>query len=91
MRQMKRVAIAVNMNKAFDRQVVAGIARFARQRDDWSLYTDDESLAKRPTWTTAGWPGPSPGWASRWSGSAARSRPRTRWRVVTTWPATGGP
>jgi LacI family transcriptional regulator len=48
MRRMKRVAIAVNMNKAFDRQVVAGVARFARQRDDWSLYTEDESLAKLP-------------------------------------------
>ena len=31
MRRMKRVAIAVNMNKAYDRQVVAGIARFARR------------------------------------------------------------
>lgn len=48
MRRMKRVAIAVNMNKAYDRQVVAGIARFARRRNDWSLYTEDESLAKLP-------------------------------------------
>jgi LacI family transcriptional regulator len=45
---MKRVAIALNMNKAYDRQVVAGIARFARQREDWSLYMEDESLAKLP-------------------------------------------
>ncbi|MBX9581402.1 MAG: DNA-binding transcriptional regulator [Gemmataceae bacterium] len=48
MGQTKRVAIAVNMNKAYDRQVVAGIARYARGRGDWSLYTEDETLAKLP-------------------------------------------
>lgn len=47
MRQ-REVALILNVNKPYDRKVVAGIARFTRAHRNWRLYVEDEPLAKIP-------------------------------------------
>ena len=42
------IALILNINKPYDRKVVAGIARFTRTQSDWRLYVEDEPLAKIP-------------------------------------------
>lgn len=44
----REVALILNVNKPYDRKVVAGIARFTRTQRNWRLYVEDEPLAKIP-------------------------------------------
>ena len=44
----REVALILNINKPYDRKVVAGIARFTRTEGRWTLYVEDEPLAKIP-------------------------------------------
>ncbi|MBT5019585.1 MAG: hypothetical protein HON04_12680 [Planctomicrobium sp.] len=44
----REVALILNINKPYDRKVVAGIARFTRSHPDWRVYVEDEPLAKIP-------------------------------------------
>lgn len=44
----REVALILNVNKPYDRKVVAGIARFTRTHRSWRLYVEDEPLAKIP-------------------------------------------
>jgi LacI family transcriptional regulator len=44
----REVALILNINKPYDRKVVAGIARFTRTHRSWRLYVEDEPLAKIP-------------------------------------------
>ena len=44
----REVALILNVNKPYDRKVVAGIARFTRIHRNWTLYVEDEPLAKIP-------------------------------------------
>ncbi len=44
----REVALILNVNKPYDRKVVAGIARFTRTNRSWRLYVEDEPLAKIP-------------------------------------------
>lgn len=44
----REVALILNVNKPYDRKVVAGIARFTRTHGSWRLYVEDEPLAKIP-------------------------------------------
>ena len=36
----------MNVNKAYDRGIIRGIVRFARAKQSWSLYLEDDPLAK---------------------------------------------
>lgn len=42
------VALILNINKPYDRKVVDGIARFTRTQTNWSVYAEDEPLARIP-------------------------------------------
>ena len=42
------VAIILNINKPYDRKVVSGISAYVRECQNWSLYLEDEPLAKIP-------------------------------------------
>jgi LacI family transcriptional regulator len=44
----REVALILNINKPYDRKLVAGIARFTRTHRNWTLYVEDEPLAKIP-------------------------------------------
>lgn len=44
----REVALILNINKPYDRKLVAGIARFTRTHGNWTLYVEDEPLAKIP-------------------------------------------
>jgi LacI family transcriptional regulator len=44
----REVALILNVNKPYDRKVVAGIARFTRMHRNWRLYVEDEPLARIP-------------------------------------------
>ena len=44
----REIALILNVNKPYDRKVVAGIARFTRTHRSWRLYVEDEPLAKIP-------------------------------------------
>ncbi|MCM8535192.1 MAG: XylR family transcriptional regulator [Lentisphaeraceae bacterium] len=45
---MKRVALLLNINKPYDRQIIHGVSRYAKESGDWSLYIEDEPLQKIP-------------------------------------------
>ena len=42
------IAVIMNVNKDFDRRIVAGIARYAQEVGNWSVYLEDEMLDKMP-------------------------------------------
>lgn len=44
----REVALILNINKPYDRKLVAGIARYTRKNRNWTLYVEDEPLAKIP-------------------------------------------
>lgn len=44
----REIALILNINRPYDRKVVAGIARFTRMHPRWQLYVEDEPLAKIP-------------------------------------------
>ena len=44
----REVALILSVNKPYDRKVVAGIDRFTRTHRSWTLYVEDEPLAKIP-------------------------------------------
>lgn len=45
---MKKVAVILNLNKQYDRSIVSGIARFAKEHNEWSLHIEDEPQRKIP-------------------------------------------
>ena len=49
---MKKIAVILNLNKQYDRYLVAGIARFAREKGDWSLYLEDDPHLRVPDFNT---------------------------------------
>ncbi|MCM8538968.1 MAG: DNA-binding transcriptional regulator [Lentisphaeraceae bacterium] len=49
---MKKIAVILNLNKQYDRYLVAGIARYAREKGDWSLYLEDDPHLRVPDFTT---------------------------------------
>ena len=44
----KKVAILMLVNKEYDRQMIAGISKFAIENDRWSVYLEDDARAKIP-------------------------------------------
>jgi LacI family transcriptional regulator len=46
MKTMRHIALILSINKPYDRQIVAGISAYTRSVDNWSLYIDDERVAK---------------------------------------------
>ncbi len=44
----REVALIMNVNKPYDRKVIAGIGRFVQSAETWRLYVEDEPLAKMP-------------------------------------------
>ncbi|NQZ59138.1 MAG: DNA-binding transcriptional regulator [Lentisphaeraceae bacterium] len=48
----KRVAIILNTSKAYDRKIVAGIARYLKEHTSWQLYLEDDILSKIPNFNT---------------------------------------
>lgn len=44
----RQVAIIMNVNKSFDRRIIAGIARYARAARNWSFYLEDDISARFP-------------------------------------------
>jgi len=49
---MKKIAVILNLNKQYDRYLVAGIARYVREQGDWSLYLEDEAHLRIPDFKT---------------------------------------
>ena len=49
---MKKIAVTLNLNKQYDRYLVAGIARYVREQGDWSLYLEDEPQLRVPDFET---------------------------------------
>ena len=49
---MKKIAVILNLNKQYDRYLVAGIARYAREKGDWSLYLEDDPHLRIPDFKT---------------------------------------
>lgn len=49
---MRKIAVILNLNKQYDRCLVAGIARYVREQDDWSLYLEDELRLRVPDFKT---------------------------------------
>ncbi|MDD7985260.1 XylR family transcriptional regulator [Lentisphaera marina] len=49
---MKKVAVILNLNKQYDRSIVSGIARFAKELNEWSLHIEDEPQRKIPDFTS---------------------------------------
>jgi len=49
---MKKVAVILNLNKQYDRYLVAGIARYVKEQGDWSLYLEDEPHLRIPDFST---------------------------------------
>ena len=49
---MKKIAVILNLNKQYDRYLVAGIARYVREQGDWSLYLEDEPHLRIPDFKT---------------------------------------
>jgi LacI family transcriptional regulator len=44
----REVALILNMNKPYDRKIIRGVSSWIRERRDWNLYLEDDSLAKIP-------------------------------------------
>lgn len=44
----RQVALILNLSKAYDRQIAAGVARYVRSVGHWSLYVEDEPLTRLP-------------------------------------------
>src|SRR4051794_36454014 len=42
------VAVALSLNKDYDRKVAAGIARYAHEAGNWRVYMDDEPANRVP-------------------------------------------
>ena len=45
---MKKIAVILNLNKQYDRYLVTGIARYIREKGDWSLYLEDDPHLRIP-------------------------------------------
>lgn len=48
MSKTRQVALIMNVNKTYDRKVVAGIARYVHEVGHWSIYVEDEPLDRMP-------------------------------------------
>ncbi|NQZ58438.1 MAG: DNA-binding transcriptional regulator [Lentisphaeraceae bacterium] len=48
MNKVLHIALILNINKAYDRKIVAGVARYMREVGNWSLYLEDDPLSKIP-------------------------------------------
>ena len=48
MKRLFRVAILANVSRRYDRRIVQGIVRFAREAGDWDLYVEEEPLKRLP-------------------------------------------
>ena len=44
----RKVALLMQVNKEYDRQIIAGISKFANDNGHWSVYLEDERHAKIP-------------------------------------------
>ncbi|NQZ57849.1 MAG: DNA-binding transcriptional regulator [Lentisphaeraceae bacterium] len=43
----RHVTLMVNMNKAYERRVVKGVARYLKENTNWSLYVESDPLGKK--------------------------------------------
>ncbi|NNJ27383.1 XylR family transcriptional regulator [Alienimonas chondri] len=59
----KRVALLVETSSGYGRDVLAGITRFMRMHDDWSVFLEQRDLTRTP-----------PAWLSKWDGDGVISR-----------------
>lgn len=46
--RLKHVALVMSLNKRFDRKVIEGVTRFVRESGAWSVFLEDDPLAKIP-------------------------------------------
>ena len=46
--RLQHVALILNVNKPYDRKVVAGVSRYMKEVGNWSLYLEDDPLNKIP-------------------------------------------
>ncbi len=57
MTKVKNIAILVQLNRPYDRQILAGIAQFVQSRPNWRLYVEEDPGDKVPSfaeWTGHG-------------------------------------
>ncbi len=77
---MKRhVALIVETSSSYGRDLLAGIVRYMRVHDEWSVFLEQRDLAKKP-----------PSWLADWKGDGIISRATTR-KLVEAVGATGVP
>ena len=77
---MKRhVALIVETSTGYGRRVLAGIVRFMRMHDEWSVFLEQRDLMKKP-----------PSWLATWKGDGIISRATTP-ALVEAVTATGVP
>jgi len=48
MKRLFRVAILANVSRRYDRRIIQGIARYAREAGDWDLYVEEQPLKRLP-------------------------------------------
>ncbi|MEM9701253.1 MAG: XylR family transcriptional regulator [Planctomycetota bacterium] len=65
-RARKRVALLVETSSGYGRDVLAGITRFLRMHDDWSVFLEQRDLDRSP-----------PEWLRDWNGDGVISRTTT--------------
>ena len=75
----RRVALIVETSSSYGRALLAGIVRYMRVHDEWSVFLEQRDLAKRP-----------PSWLADWEGDGIISRATTR-NLLTAVAATGVP
>ena len=62
----RRVVLIIETSSVYGRDLLSGIVRFMRMRDDWSVFLEQRDLWKQP-----------PSWLNRWSGDGIISRVTT--------------
>ncbi|XZE51857.1 substrate-binding domain-containing protein [Planctomycetaceae bacterium SH139] len=62
----KQVALIIETSSSYGRNLLAGIVRFKRVRDDWSVFLEQRDLTQEP-----------PAWLASWSGDGIISRATT--------------
>lgn len=62
----RRVALIVETSSIYGRQVLAGITRYMRMFDDWSVFLEQRDVTQKP-----------PSWLTKWAGDGIISRTTT--------------
>lgn len=65
-RMKRHVALIIETSSSYGRDLLAGIVRFMRMHDEWSVFLEQRDLRKKP-----------PAWLGKWNGDGIISRATT--------------